>query len=376
MNAYDFSTPRDTPPIERIEARLLPSQLKHGLRLHHTSITGDRLLPVVRCQAGGAVGHGEAPPLVTFTGEDAAGTLGQVCGFAPQLVGLTAAEALERVHENGSVLSAPAKAALDIALHDLLANIRHAPVHSLLAGELPAGEPLHGEAALSVRVSRAIGFHSLEETVELSRGYLDQGIRALKLKVGRDIAADAEVIRAVRSEVGADIELAIDANEAFTADRAIALVDACRDAELAYFEQPVPRQEYAGLRLVREAGIRVMADESLFGAEDARQLLATEAADLFAIKLIKCGGLRPALDIVRIARQHGVPVVVIDPLGSAVSLNAGLHLAAILQDNRYAHGLSAGLDVNSPHAQHLPIVDGHLPLPRRSGLGIDVQWPD
>ncbi|HEX7002961.1 MAG TPA: enolase C-terminal domain-like protein [Trueperaceae bacterium] len=371
--------------METVSARLLPSRLTHGLTLKHIRLEGERLLPVVRITNGESEGYGEAPPLPTFTGEEAEDTLAEVEAYLPRLVGVDPREALRRLHsaDNSSGdlapeadpandrlkgtlrASLPARCAIDLALHDLIARSQSVPLHSILGGSNRA----------SVTITRAIGFHPLDRTVELARRYLSTGVTALKLKVGRETATDAAVVRAVRKEVGPEVELAVDANESLDTASAIELVEACREARLAYFEQPVGRDDYAGLRAVRETGVKVLADESLFTVEDARRLHEAGAVDLLAIKLIKCGGLAPALEIARFAVKHDLPVIVIDPLGSALSLNPGLHLAAVLPDRGYAHGLSAGLDVDAPHAPHLPLIGGRLQLPVGPGNGARVVWP-
>ncbi|MEX2534487.1 MAG: enolase C-terminal domain-like protein [Trueperaceae bacterium] len=352
--------------IQGAEARLLPSRLTHGLRLKNMEISGDRGLPVVRLVAGEAAGYGESPPLPSFTGQGGEEILLELRECLPLLLGLQSEEALEWLHSPGfGSWSAPTRCAVDLALHDLMARGAGVPLHVLLGGE----------AAPGVRITRAIGFHELDKTVELAEGYRAQGVKALKLKVGREPLLDAEVIKAVRRVVGADVEISMDANESLDVDSALQLVEASRDAGIAYFEQPVARDDHAGLRKVREAGVRVLVDESMFTVDDARRLAEAKAADLFAIKLIKCGGLAPALEIARFANEHEFPLIVIDPLGSAVSLNAGLHLAAILPDRGYAHGLSAGLDVDAPHAPHLPLEHGFLNLPTSAGSGARVTWP-
>lgn len=349
----------------QIEAKLLPSRLRRGLVFHQSSLEGERLLPVVRCTVATLSGFGESPPLPTFTGESAEATVAHVRRVAPELSAKAPAEALDELHASPQLLSPQSRAALDIALHDLIAKQRGEPLHALLGTS----------ADRQIRVSRAIGFHTLEQTVALAREYTELGVTALKLKIGRDLRTDADIIYAVRTEVGQATELSVDANESLAARDALRLVEATRTADLAYFEQPVQRHDLEGLRAVRAAGIRVLADESVFTAADAYRLAKAEAADILAIKLIKCGGLRPALEIVGVAREFNLPVVVIDPLGSAVSLNAGLHLAATLGDSDYAHGLSAGLDVTTSYAPHQALRRGLLDVPSGAGLGVEVVWP-
>jgi len=145
---------------------------------------------------------------------------------------------------------------------------------------------------------------------------------------------------------------------------------------VSYFEQPVQRRDIDGLCAVREAGMPVMADESVFDATDVERLATADAVDLVAIKLIKCGGLAPAMDIVRAGRERGLPVTVIDPLGSAISLHAGLAVAVTIDPHEHAHGLSAGFDVEAPFAPHLEVREGRMAPSDDPGLGVDVQWPD
>lgn len=351
--------------ITYLEAQALTSRLKYGLALHHLRLEGERTLPVVKCSTSSHHGFGEAPPLPSFIRETTEETVENVRRLTPTFVGKSAAEALELLHTPPICPSPQTRAALDIAFHDLMAKERGQPLHTLLGHQVRQ----------RVRVSRAIGLHPLKRTTEIAQEYLRMGVTALKLKVGRDVAA-AATIRAMREMVGPDIELAIDANEGLTSREALELLEATRASDLAYFEQPVPRDDYKGLCEVREGGVPVFVDESLFTLEDAERLLDAGAADGFALKGIKCGGLRPALEIARFAEQHNLPVVIIDPLGSAVSLNAGLHLAAVLKRSPYAHGLSAGLEVTTPYAPHLPVQAGYVQVPSYPGLGADVVWSE
>ena len=258
------------------------------------------------------------------------------------------------------------RCALDVALHDLIARAEGVPLDRLLGPRRQA----------SIRISRAIGFHDSETLAWLLAGYLARGVTAFKVKVGRDRAADLQAIATVRRAAGDACEIAIDANESLSPSDAVALARAARAYEVAYFEQPVARGDVDGLCAVREAGLRVMADESVFDADDVARLATADAIDLVAIKLIKCGGLRPAMDIVRAGAAHGLPVTVIDPLGSAVSLHAGLAVAVTIEPHGYAHGLSAGFDVDAPFAPHVAPECGRIAPRDVAGIGIDVTWPD
>lgn len=136
----------------RIEARVFTSRLKHGLVLHHSRLEGQRLLPVVMCSTKAASGFGEAPPLPTFTGESAEDTVRNIQFVAHTLSGQSPTDALDTLHNVSHKVSSQTRAALDIALHDLLAKESDQPLCKLLGATL----------LKPIRVSRAIGFHTLE----------------------------------------------------------------------------------------------------------------------------------------------------------------------------------------------------------------------
>lgn len=357
-------TPAST-RIERADVRLLPSRLLRGLSLTHFHLTGQRELPVVRVRAGGYSGYGESPPLPTFTGLDAAATAAGLRLAGQRIIGSTPDEALAALHAE-PVLPGPVRCALDIALHDLLARTRGVPIDRLLG-------PRRQQA---VRITRAIGFHPLDELARVVDDYVSRGVTAFKVKVGRDLQTDLAAIEAVRRRAGDGCEIAIDANESLSREDALALARAARTFDVAYFEQPVARDDLEGLRAVRATGLPVMADESVFDAGDVARLHDADAVDLIAIKLIKCGGLVPATEIVRAGAKRGLAVTVIDPLGSAISLHAGLAVAVTIEPHSYAHGLSAGFDVDAPFAPHVEVQGGRLGPLDAPGLGIDVAWPE
>lgn len=353
------------PRVDQLDAHVLTSHLEHGLTITNMRLAGERSLPLVRLRSGCHVGYGESPPLPSFTGLDAERTEAGLRAAADRVVGRTPREALAGLHA-APLLPGPVRCALDVALHDLMARAQGVPVDHLLGPR----------RRTTVRISRALGFHDPESLSALVAGYVARGVTAFKVKVGRDLASDLAAIETVRRDAGEACEIAIDANESLARADAVLLTRASRDLGIAYFEQPVARGDVDGLRAVREAGLPVMADESAFDAGDVERLALEHAIDLVAIKLIKCGGLVPAMDIVRVGREHGLTVTVIDPLGSAVSLNAGLAVAVTIDPHAYAHGLSAGFDVRAPFAPHVPVQRGHLMASDAPGLGVDVAWPE
>lgn len=349
--------------ITDIDVLLLETRLQVGLAIHGHTIKQARSIPVVRIQTEKAEGYGEAPPLPTFTGFDAHETLATLRYVVPSLLGKTPPDALYQLHHQ-PIDDSQARAAIDIALHDLIAKQHENPLYKLLGHSSPK----------EVRLSRAIGLYSPARAVELATEYRHKGLTALKLKVGRGVTADATVVHNVREAVGSDVEISIDANGAFSADAAWQLWKQTRGTQLAYFEQPVARHDIEGLQTLRKQGVYVLADESASTANDVRRLAQHSAVDGVVIKLIKCGGLRPATEMIDEALSQGLDITVVNPLGSAISLHADLHLASQLPPSPFAHGLSAGYEVNSPYAPHTVSHNGHLHAPNTPGLGVSVTW--
>ena len=284
--------------------------------------------------ASGAMGLGEASPLPEFTGETAPGILGVLHeGYLDALIGRNATEIaaimadLERLRPgNPSAL-----AAIDLALHDLAGKLLDVPTVTLIGGARRD----------SVRLARAVGIGPISEIVALSRQHVADGFRTIKMKVGVDPRGDIERVRAVRDAVGPEVRIRIDANQGYDVATAIRVLRELHDSALDYIEQPIPRRDLSGMAQIRRAtGMRILADEALHSPEDALALIRAEAADLFALKFIKTGGLLRAREIVDIGEAAGVDCVVISTFETQIGAASGLHLALSLPFGHHAHELS------------------------------------
>lgn len=224
-------------------------------------------------------------------------------------------------------------AGLDVALHDALGRLVDRPVYDLLGG------PVTDERTLELHYT--VGIKPLpafrEEVVEAA----ESGYDAFKLKVGRDSTAERERLRALREAVpGARIR--VDANGAWTAAEAITQVRALDEAAggLAFVEQPVPADDYAGLTQVRErTGVPVLADESCYSAADVATLARHEAADIVNLKLANAGGIGNAVDAAKVAEAHGLAGFAGGMLELGVGAAASAHFAVATPTIRYPTGI-------------------------------------
>lgn len=289
---------------------------------------------IVELSAGGITGWGEASPLPEFTGETARTIvtaleetyLPALAGRDPRDIASVMADLEAALPGNPS-----AKAAVDIALHDLAGRLEGQPVYRLLGGRRRA----------DVALARPIGVMPTADAVELARRFVDLGVSTLKLKIGPDPSSDVERVRAVREAVGQGTALRVDANQGYDLPTALWVLRRLEACDLLYAEQPLPARDLDGLRrLRRQTPVRLMADESVHTPADALTLASERLVDVFALKLIKCGGLRRAVQIAAIGAAAGIASVVVSPFETQIGAAAGLHLAVTLEHAPYAHELT------------------------------------
>ncbi len=372
--------------IERIEIRVveMPVRLKRVFSSgsYDTGPAGQLLgKPVfVRIFADGVVGNGQIRPI--SPGHFVADTVHSVVAairdiYGPLLLGkrLTDLEAIDESLTQRLAGNPAARAVLDIALHDALGKSLNLPVHDLIGGRCQSVIPLEWSVSLADDVDVMIA--------EARRAVEDYGIKVLCLKAAgkggwrRDIAN----FEAVRRAVGDDIVIGVDPNTGWTIPQTISAMAGMRPFDLGYMEQPVLRRDVGGMAEIRAKadGVPVMADESLFTIQDAAELAAARAVDVFCIKLYKVGGLSPARKIAAIAEASGIQI---NCGGLAVASQfeaaASAHFCATVPARRTfgAAEFVFGVGTMGPDPLvadgAMTIVDGAVKVPTGPGLGLTL----
>lgn len=313
----------------------------------------------------GITGLGCAAPDEQVTGEDSRTVLKVLREVVEPAVhgadALRAARLLENVRDPLRGHSA-ARAALDMALYDLLGKKAGLPVWQLLGG-----------FRNSIRTSVTIGILPEQETVERAREWVGRGFQSLKLKGGVDVEDDIARVARVRETVGSEIEIRFDANQGYTVEEAIRFVDRTRAARVSLLEQPTPKTEPDLLSYVsRQVHLPVMADESLMTLRDTFELARHELADMVNVKLMKVGGIAEALLINAVARAAGMEVMVGCMDESALAIAAGLHFALARPNVEYAD-LDGHLDLEGDPAAHAVRLENGVLYPSpEPGFGIEI----
>lgn len=242
--------------------------------------------------------------------------------LAPGLIGQdpTAINRLLRDMDTLAEKAWPARAAVEMALWDIAGKALGVPVWALLGGRTRE----------SVLLSRSVHMTEPEQMGALAKGYVDDGFRCVKVKVGVGGAdADEAAVAAVREAIGPDVALRVDANMGWRgAKEAIRAIRRLQPYDLHSVEEPIPPGNVEELALVRRSvDVPIMADESVWGPDDAWRLLAAGAVDMLNVYVAEAGGLTNAALIFRMAETVGVPCVIGAMPELGIGTSAAVHLA-------------------------------------------------
>lgn len=270
----------------------------------------------------GMVGFGSAAPAAVITGETVSSIIGGIEHIRDSIIGMEI-ENSEQIFQrlNSCIIGAmSAKAAVDMAIYDLMAKSLDVPLYRLLGG-------LTNDVETDITISLDIPEKMIAESLEK----IGRGFTTLKIKVGGNPELDIQRLQSIQEAVGSSIRIRVDANQGWNAKDAVRVGRELerRGVHIELMEQPVKAHDYNGLKYVRDnCALPVYADESIFSPRDALELIGMNAVDGLNIKLMKCGGIYNALKIAAIAETAGVPCMIGSMMECHISVSAAAHLAA------------------------------------------------
>ena len=309
--------------ITSIKTAILRSPLKVPFKTAVRSVEAMTDVVVRIDTDGGISGWGSAPPTAKVTGD----TIGSITGAIDEYIRpLLLGKDVENIEYNLDLLdksllkNTSAKAAIDIALHDLWAKSINQPAWKLFGGN---GREIETDVTISINTPEEMATDALRAQ--------NDGFRIIKTKVGNNTDIDFLRLKAIRDAVGNDIKIRIDANQGWKPAEAVRILNRFQDAELniELVEQPVRAGDIRGLAYVTaHSPIPVVADESCWSPEDAISLLYEGTVNIVNIKLMKCGGIRSARSIIGIAHAVGAEVMMGCMLECKISCAAAIHIAS------------------------------------------------
>jgi len=252
-----------------------------------------------------------------------------------------------------------ALSAVDIALWDLKARCAGEPLWRLLGGYSRCVNAYAGGVDLHL---------SPDALCEQTRGFLEQGFRATKMKVGRNrLSEDIARVAAVRELLGPDIPLMVDANMRWTADEAIRAARALAAYDVYWLEEPtVPDDVEGHARIAREGGLPIATGENLHTLYEFQHLMARGGISFPEPDVSNVGGITVWMKVAHLAQAHNLPVT------SHGVHDLHVHLLAAVPNASYLEVHGFGLERFIAHPLH--IEDGKAWAPERAGHGVKLDW--
>lgn len=313
----------------------------------------------------GIVGFGEGVADQHVTGETWESTFSTISEYlAPALINENPFH-LEKIHDvmEQTVHGVPtAKAAIDIACYDLIGKATKQPLYQLLGG------PYYPY----ILVPTVLGIDNPSKMAQEAKQAVIAGYSNIKIKVGTDEQLDIERIRAVRQAIGPDVELRVDANQGWQYEAvALNVIKAVEDCKIDWIEQPIKAYNIKGLAKIRQrTSIPIMIDEGLHNSQHMLQVIEFDAVDFVNIKLMKCGGIYPALKLLAQAEAAGIRCIIGSMIESSIATAAGAHLA-LAKKNIIGNEMGGPL-IFSKDVATLRYEGNHLYLHDEPGLGLII----
>lgn len=271
-------------------------------------------------------------------------------------------EAFDRLIGRGNLF---VKAAVDMAIFDIIGKKLGIPIYQLFGGKLRS----------RIDLSWSLGSQDPDTEIKEAQELIDKGLRIFKVKAGvLSPSEDVKRVKAIRDAVGDDIGLRVDVNQAWRSKRAIRTLKEMERYDLDFVEQPVPWWDLDGMASVAKAiDTPLMADESLFTPHDAVEIIKRHAADVFSLKVTKCGGLLDSRKIAAIAEAAGIGCYIGSNLETGVGTAAAAHLAVSIRNLVYGCELFGPLLLQKDILKKpVQIENGSIYVSERPGLGIQV----
>lgn len=267
------------------------------------------------------------------------------------------------------------KAAIDMALYDVVGKGLKIPAYQLLGG-------CYRER---VTIAHSIGLMEIDKAVEEALQVKDEGIKAIKLKGGQEPKRDVELVRRIRKAIGTEIQVAVDANQGYPAPKvAVQVIKAMEEYGIRYMEQPVEGID-AMAEVARRVATPIMADESAWTPQDVLEIVQKRAAEIISLYTTKPGGLFKAKKVAAVAEAGGLQCNVNGSVETGVGNAANLHLAA----STAVASLPCVVPVSTPKgkgkkgiagiyyqddviAEPFEYRDGDIVVSSKPGLGIEL----
>jgi len=320
----------------------------------------------VRTDAG-ITGIGEVPgsPLIGLVREALDATAASIIGEDPFRVSQFLRRASDRGWHHYPYIGNGAVAAIEMALWDICGKALGCPVHQFFGGLDSDRVPMYYYIPVEDR--------SPQTAREQAAEGVERGFKTMYIKIGFDLKNDLALARAIKDEVGDDVGVRVDPNEAWSVFEAVGALQRFEDVGLEFVEQPINMHDIAGLADLRQKSrVRIAANQSAWLPWQVPEVLTRRAADVIVTDPHQLGGLVPFRDAAAMCELAGVPIVKHAFADLGITTVATAHVLGTLASPQLGHQQFLTILAHDLLAEPVQLVDGDLIVPTGPGLGIEL----
>jgi len=315
----------------------------------------------------GVSGIGEVPgsPLIGLVKDALEASIPWIVGEDPFRITQFLRRASDRGWHHYPYLGNAATAGIEMALWDICGKALGCPVHQFFGGLDTELVPFYWYIWVQDR---------LPETArqQAAQG-VARGFKTMYIKIGFDLKNDLALARAIKEEVGEDIAVRVDANEAWSVFEAIDALQRFEDVGVEFVEQPINMHDITGLADLRNRSkTRIGANQSAWLPWQVPEVLSRRAADVVVTDPHQLGGLVPFRDAAALCQLAGVPIIKHAFADLGITTIATSHVLGTLPSPQLGHQQFLTILAHDLLATPVEFVDGSIPVPTGPGLGIEL----
>jgi len=257
-----------------------------------------------------------------------------------------------------------AKGLIDMACYDLMGKILNQPTCNLIGGSFVDKIPLAALIPLAEPMLMK----------GLVRSYYKKGYRTFRLKLGKSISEDIEIMETIRKTFKNPIRIRVDYNQAYSPSMAIKAIKAIEKYNIDFVEQPVKANDYVGMACVQKhVNVPLMAHEGFFSLKDFITLVELDAVRVLGINSERPGGISKAIEAINYAKTRGLEIVLHNqPLGIASAMQIHLHAAFYHDINHPSELFGQEMLEDDLILEPLKFENGYVYVPKGPGFGVKL----